>query len=58
MFNFGPHASEIWTKSYAPNYTKYEILSFLKKERKEKRNKQTNKQKQNKNKQKQKTGFF
>ena len=34
---FVPHASEIWTKSYGPNYTKF--LSFL-----TKTNKQTNKQ--------------
>ena len=31
---FVPHASEIWTKSYGPNYTKFELfdkkMGFLK----------------------------
>ena len=43
-----PQASEIWTKSYGPNYTKFELF--------DKKTKNKNKTKQNKNK-KQKNGF-
>ena len=32
-----PHASEIWTKSYGPNYTKCELFDKKKKKKKKKK---------------------
>ena len=40
---FVPHANEIWTKSYGPNYTKFWAFWQKKQKTKTKTNKQTKK---------------